>query len=88
VLAGVLAISVSVTAYELRRSAELTAGDRLVRLGRTLGSLVAQPIANRIGMMQRIAEDSAIIDAIATPDRTPGALAAKALSSLLLEAAA
>jgi len=87
VLAGVLAISVSVTAYELRRSAELTAGDRLVRLGRTLGSLVAQPIANRIGMMQRIAEDSAIIDAIATPDRTPGALAAKALSSLTLSRA-
>ena len=86
-LAGVLAISVSVTAYELRRSAELTAGDRLVRLGRTLGSLVAQPIANRIGMMQRIAEDSAIIDAIATPDRTPGALAAKALSSLTLSRA-
>ena len=84
VLAGVLAVSVSVTAYELRRSAELTAGDRLVRLGRTLASLVAQPIANRITAMERVSSDSAIVDAISTPSRAPGPLAARALSSLML----
>jgi signal transduction histidine kinase len=86
VLAVVLTASLGVSYYEVRRSAELSAADRLSTLSRVLSSMLQQQTAVRVAGMHRVAADSAVINALRTPDRPPSAAALKAISLLVTRA--
>jgi len=82
VLAVVLATSLAVSYYEVRRAAELLAGDRLSSLSQSLSSMFQAQIASRLMTMTRIASDSAVTNALRSPTRPPGVAAIQALSPL------
>jgi signal transduction histidine kinase len=80
----VLAASLSASYYEIRHSAELSAGERLLGLSQVLGSMVEQQINARLVLMRRIAHDSGVQRALRTPDRAPDAdLVTKTLGALI-----
>jgi signal transduction histidine kinase len=78
----VLAISLAVSYYEIRQSAEASARDRLASLSRVVSSLLQQQMTTRLTMMHRIASDTAVIAALQTPTNTPSAAALQALAPL------
>ena len=86
VLAVVLATSLGVSYYEVRRAAELLAGDRLASLSRSLSSMFELQIASRVFTMHRIAADTAILRAFRTPAQALAPSAMRALSGLMTQA--
>jgi signal transduction histidine kinase len=84
VLAVVLATSLGVSYYQVRRAAELLEGDRLSSLSHALSSMFEQQIVSRLGVMHRIAADSSIAAALQTPTLAPSLPALRALSPLRL----
>lgn len=82
ILTLVLATSLAISYYEVRRSAQLSAGDRLTHLSRALASLMQQMTATRLATMRRVAADTAVVNAFATPDREPGFAAKRAMLPL------
>ena len=86
VLAVVLATSLGVSYYEVRRAAELLAGDRLASLSRSLSSMFEQQIASRVAVMHRIGADTAVLKALRSPTLPPSPGALRALSSLVAQA--
>ena len=79
----VLAASLSTSYYEIRHSAELSAGERLAGLSQVLGSLVEQQTNARLVLMRRIARDSGVQRALRAPDRRPDAAVTKTLAALI-----
>lgn len=79
----VLAASLSASYYEIRHSAELSAGERLAGLSQVLASLLEQQTNTRLVLMRRIAHDSSIQSALRTPDRRAGDIVRKTLASLV-----
>src|SRR4051812_44364960 len=71
VLAFVLAVSLGISYYAIRRSAVLAASERLTSLSRVLGPMVQGPITSRLPLMIRAAHDSAVIKAFADPNSAP-----------------
>ena len=86
VLAVVLATSLGVSYYEVRRAAELLAGDRLSSLSRSLASMFELQIASRVSAMHRIAADTSVLRALRTPAQPPSAAAVRALAGLMTPA--
>lgn len=82
VLSLVLVLSVGMSYYEVRRSAETTAAERLGSLSRVLSSLVQTQMAGRLATMRRVAADTSLIKALRTPERPPSAAALAALAPL------
>jgi signal transduction histidine kinase len=79
VLATVLTLSLGISYYAVRRSAVLSAGERLTSLSHVLSNTVQQMIAARMSAMIRAAGDSAIVNALRFPDRPLSEAAAAAL---------
>src|SRR3954468_8451671 len=71
VLTFVLAVSLGISYYAIRRSALLSASERLAGLSRVLGPMVQAPIVARLPLMARAAHDTAVIAAVLAPDRPP-----------------
>ncbi|HVX38702.1 MAG TPA: ATP-binding protein [Gemmatimonadaceae bacterium] len=81
-LAVVLTISLALSYYEVRRSAELAAAERVSGLSQVLGSMVDAQIATRLALMSRAAHDPALDRALATPERDPDPTVHAALAKL------
>ncbi|MGE5101199.1 MAG: HAMP domain-containing protein, partial [Deltaproteobacteria bacterium] len=79
----VLAASLSASYYEIKHSAEVSAGERLAGLSQALASLVEQQTNARILTMRHIAHDSGVQRALRTPDVAPDAAVKKTLSPLI-----
>ncbi len=84
VLTLVLATSLAISNYEVRRTAQLSAGERLTRISQALASLLEQQTATRLGAMRRIALDTAVVSAFATPDREPSLAAKRAMATITM----
>jgi len=82
ILTVVLATSLGISYYEIRRAAELSAGDRLQSLSRGIASTFQQQISSRIMTMRRIAADSIVVSALATPNHAPRPAVTRSLSPL------
>ena len=70
-LAGALALWLLLTYYEVRRSSELAAEERLWTLARTVGQSLDQQATNRLNTLRRLAHEPSIIEALRTPGRNP-----------------
>jgi signal transduction histidine kinase len=79
----VLAVSMSVSYYEVRHAAELAASERLMTLSKVLSSLVEQPTNARLALMRHVARDSAVQRALHAADHPPDPVAKKALAALI-----
>ncbi len=79
----VLAISMSVTYYEVRHSAQLAASERLATLSKVLASVIEQQTNARLTLMRRLAKDTTIQSVLRVGDRIAAPSARKALSSLI-----
>ena len=79
----VLAASLSASYYEIKHSAEVSAGERLSGLSKVLGSMVEQQVNARLALMRRIAHDSGVQNSLRTPDHAPSAGVQKMLSALV-----
>src|SRR5262245_24799070 len=84
ILTLVLGASLAISYYEVRRSAQLSAGDRLSRLSHSLASLMEQQTSTKLGLMRRISTDSAVQAAFSTPNRAPSAAAIRTMSAIRL----
>jgi signal transduction histidine kinase len=82
ILTLVLGTSLAISYYEVRRSAQLSAADRLSHLSRSLASTIEQQTSQRLGTMRRIATDTAVQAAFSTPNRAPSAAAIRAMSAI------
>src|SRR5262245_34563746 len=69
VLAFVLALSLGISYFAVRRSALVSTSERLSSLSHVLASMVSQNIGVRLQTMSRVAGDSAIVSALRTPQR-------------------
>ncbi len=85
-LAFVLAISLFVSYYEIRASAQASARDRLASLSRVVSSMLQQQVGARLATMHRIAADSSVISALESPTSTPSVDASDALLALTARA--
>jgi signal transduction histidine kinase len=83
ILTAVLATSLGVSYYEVRRAAELSAGERLQSLSRAIASTFQQQISLRLTTMRNIATDSAVVSSLATPNRAPRPAVTRAMALLL-----
>ncbi len=83
VLAIVLVTSLVVSAYEIRRSAETSAVERLAGLATVLGSLAESPLEGRLAAMRHVAQDTTVVNAVSTPDRPANAATQRALRRLI-----
>jgi signal transduction histidine kinase len=79
----VLAISLAASYYEVRHSAMQLAAERLTSLSKVLTTYLQQQTATRIGLMHRLARDSAIQNSLKSPDR-PASLAARQTLATLM----
>jgi signal transduction histidine kinase len=79
VLAFVLTLSLGSSYYAVRRSAVLSASERLTSLSHVLSNSVQQMIGARMTAMARAAVDTSIIDAMRSPTRPLSDVAAAAL---------
>jgi signal transduction histidine kinase len=68
ILAVVLATSLGVSYYEVRRVAELAAADRLSVMSVELAGMLQQQLVTRINGLRRLANDSGVISALRSPD--------------------
>src|SRR5215471_1783665 len=84
ILTLVLATSLAISYYEVRRSAELSAAERVSNLSRSLASMQLQQIGVRLANMRRAAADTAIQRAFSTPGRPLSAGAVKVLAAIPL----
>src|SRR5215467_515863 len=84
ILTLILATSLAISYYEVRRSAELSASERLSNLSRSLASMQLQQIGVRLANMRRAAADTAIQRAFSTPGRPLSAGAVKVLAAIPL----
>ena len=84
ILTLVLATSLAISYYEVRRSAQVSAGERLSHLSRALASMMEQQTATRIAAMRRVAADTAVVNVFAAPDREPSPAAQRAMSSITM----
>jgi len=82
ILAVVLATSLGVSYFEVRRSAELSAGERLQSLSKAIASTLGQQIGLRLTTMHNIATDSAVVNALSTPNRAPRPAVYRAMALL------
>jgi len=81
-LGVVLTISFALSYYEIRRSAELAAAERVTGLSQVLGPLMNAQMAARLGLMTRASRDPAIARALDTPARDLDSTARAALARL------
>ena len=79
----VLAASLSASYYEIRHSAEMSAGDRLAGLSQVLSSLLEQQTNTRLTLMRRVARDSSVQSALRTPERAPDEKVKRTLAPLI-----
>ena len=84
ILTLVLATSLAISYYEVRRSAQLSAGERLTRISQALASLMQQQTTARLNTMRRVALDTAVVNSFATPDREPSLAAKRAMSAVTM----
>jgi signal transduction histidine kinase len=82
ILAVVLATSLGISYYEVRRSAVDSAGERLQNLSRAFAGAFNAQIVSRLSTMHHIAGDSTVVDALSTPNRPPKPAVARALALL------
>src|SRR5262249_5117951 len=82
ILFVVLAASLGISYYEIRRAAELSAADRVSSLAGQLAAMFQQQIAARVNALRRAAGDPAIAAALLNPDRSPGSEALQVLRVL------
>jgi signal transduction histidine kinase len=82
VLTLVLASSLIISYYEVRRAAENSASERLSSLSRAVAQVLQQSMTTRLTAMRRLAADSTIIGALRSTDRPPSAAALAVLSTL------
>ena len=82
-LAGALALWLLITYYEVRRSSEMAAEERLSTLARSVGQTLDQQIANRLNALRRLARDSSVTNALRTPGRNPSPAVQALLASVL-----
>ncbi|HEX3866084.1 MAG TPA: HAMP domain-containing protein, partial [Gemmatimonadaceae bacterium] len=71
ILAIVLASSLGLSYYEVRRAAELSVAERVSSLAAQLAALVQQTMTARISALRRAANDPVVVAALETPDRAP-----------------
>src|SRR5690349_3735844 len=83
VLAFVLALSLIISYYAIRRSTQIAAGDRLASLSQVLAQMIGQQTTTRLTLMHRASSDTAILNALRAPDRPPGVSARRALAGML-----
>ena len=83
----VLATSLFVSYYEERRSAIEMAGERLEALGQGFAALLEQSSLQRLATLRRASRDTAIQQALRTPDRPLSPAAKQALAPLYVTAA-
>lgn len=83
VLAFVLALSLIISYYAIRRSTQIAAGDRLASLSQVVAQLIGQQTTSRLALMHRASSDTAILNALRAPDRTPGVSVQRALATML-----
>jgi signal transduction histidine kinase len=74
--------SLAVAYYEQRHAAIETAGERLASIDRVFGSLIEQQNTGRIGLIRRVARDSAIRNQLRSPNRPLSPNAIRALGAL------
>jgi len=86
VLTLVLAGSLVMSYYEVRRAALLSADERLASASRALASMIQQQTAARLAAMRRVAADTSIAGALGAPDRPPSAAAMRAMVPLVTPA--
>jgi signal transduction histidine kinase len=79
----VLATSLSASYYEIKHSAEVSAGERLVGLSQVLVSMVEQQTNGRLALMRRVARDTGVQHALRAPDRAPNVGVNKTLAALI-----
>lgn len=79
VLTLVLTLSLGISYYTVRRAAVLSATERLTSLSHVLSSSVQQMISGRMQAMLRASGDTAIINALRSPNRPFSEAAAAAL---------
>ena len=84
ILTLILATSLAFSYYEVRRSAQISAGERLTRLSQSLAALMEQQISSRLLAMRRVALDTAVQNAFTTPDREPSRAAKRAMAAITL----
>src|SRR3954470_2196227 len=82
VLAFVLALSLIISYYAIRRSTQIAAGDRLASLSKVVAQLFQQQTSSRLTLMHRASSDSAILNALRNPERQPGMSVYRALGGL------
>src|SRR5215831_20702533 len=82
ILTLILAASLAISYYEVRRSAELSAAERLSGLSRSIATMLQQQFAVRLANMRRAAADTAVQRAFATPGRPLSRGAVKALAAI------
>src|SRR4051812_37585293 len=83
VLAFVLALSLIISYYAIRRSTQIAAGDRLASLSKVIAQLFQQQTSSRLTLMHRASGDTAILNALRNPERPPSASVYRALGSVL-----
>jgi signal transduction histidine kinase len=83
VLAFVLALSLVISYYAIRRSTQIAAGDRLASLAQVVAQLFQQQTAARLTLMHRASSDTAILNALRHPERAPGRSVTRAVGNLV-----
>src|SRR5215831_828895 len=81
ILTLILATSLAISYYEVRRSAELSAAERLSSLSRSLALMLQQQTATRLANLRRVAGDTVVQRAFAPPGRPSSRGAVKALAA-------
>jgi len=85
-LAVVLATWMALAYYEVRRSAELAAEERVSALARTVGTQIDVVYATRLTQLRRIGRDSNVVAALRAPASDPGVAALATLAAATLRA--
>lgn len=83
VLAFVLALSLIISYYAIRRSTQIAAGDRLASLSQVFAQLFQTQTSTRLTLMERASRDTAILNALRNPERPPGPSVYRAVATLL-----
>jgi signal transduction histidine kinase len=79
----VLGTGITVSYFEVRHAAELAAADRLLSLSQAIASVAGQPLTLRVQTMRRVAADTAIVNALRSPDRPSTAAVRSAMAPVL-----
>src|SRR5262245_45327414 len=82
VLAFVLALSLVISYYAIRRSTQIAAGDRLASLSQVVASLFQTQAAGRLTALHRASSDTVILNALRHPERANARSVSRAVESL------